>query len=338
VASTLVCVTSNRFKNSAALLIPIAVSYGIGRALPVEVEFFPDDRVPMLQTLENRLSEHEDVLVSRTTTASPSDSSAPGAARTEADPIDHGNALAHIGETHLQPGFYWGRAGPKDLLTVLVTLTTTRGGQTSAIEKEKPVNKVAFKQISTALWISLLGLAAVGWRFRKEPAVAVGLVLCLAPCAAWLAISPKLGAQLSPVGDGATYIYWTKLKLLLPGCTTAPVLLGLIWSMLSGDAPAPGGSTETQQTQETKKWLRPALLGALALLLTLGWLPSRLSPTAGWRTQVDGSTDGARRELSEIQALGPGRRYLPRPAPHSACRARLYEDLFGSEANREDLP
>ena len=337
VAAAVVCITPNRSKTAAALLIPIALSYGVGRALPVEVEFFPGDHTPALQTLENRLAEHEDVLVSRGST-SPSDSSAPGAARTEDAPIDHGNALAQIGETHLQPGYYWGRAGPSDLLGALVTLTTARGEKTSQIEEEKPIQRVALKQISTALGISLLGLTVVGWRFRREPAVALGLVLCLAPCVAWIAISPKLGAQLSPVGDGTTYIYWTKLKLLLPGFTAAPVLLGLIWSMLSGDAPSLAEHPKAPQAPEPARWLRPLLLGGLALLLTLGWLPSRLSPTASWRTQVDGSTDNAKRELSEIRALGPRRRYLSKPAPHSPCRARLYEDLFGSEATRESPP
>ena len=336
-AAALLLTPSDRTRKAMALLLPIAISYGAGRLLPVTVEFLPGVDTPTLQTLESRLHEHDEVLQTRTAAPIPGTSSAPGAIQGKdvSTPIQHGNALSQIAAAYEQPGFYWGRAGPLDLVNAITTLASagTNPQKEEATTPAKETIDLTLAQRSTAAVISVLGMIGVGWRFRKRPAVATGLVLCLLPCAAWIAISGAAGAQLSAWGDREIYLLWVKNKLLLPGYTIVPVLLGLLWAMIAGESPGVSPSTMKPRIKTHSSWVRPITLGALAYALTLGWIPSRLAPDASWRQVLDGSADSIAREFEDLEKIGARRGYKPQStSPQSPCRARLYSDRFKREA------
>gem|GEM_PF-4427358 len=317
-----------RMRSLAALLIPLTLSYGLANALPPELDFFPDDRKPVLQTLEQRLSDHDVYLESQGTAVLDDTTTAPGIRAKVGKLINHGSSLQQVDEAANDPGFYWGRAGPADVWSAIKTATKKRSASTSQ-HTVLEANQLAPRQTKTAMVCIVLGLMASIWRLRAAPTFALGAGLSAIPFLLWLTVLPKLGPKLSPdfLNDTATYILWLDHKLLLPGVIAAPVFLGVTWALLSSDA---SDYSKSHDATPGKGWRRPVLAGMCATLLVTGILPSWLSPYASWRTQVGGNTGAVEAELRDAQTTSIDTRDQKRPTnehPMMPCRLRLASDI-----------
>ena len=314
----------HRLRGLGAVLAPLVVSYGLARSLPPEIDFFPDDRKPVLQTLEQRLSDHDVFLESQGAKAL-EDGTAPGGQSAHTERVDHGRALERVSEAAADPGFYWGRAGPTDVWSAIQTITRNRNPSPSN-QTVLEENRLAPRQTGTALGCILAGMIASAWLLRASVPLAIGSLLSATPFLLWLFVLPKLGPKLSPdfLNDTATFVLWLDHKLLLPGMIAAPVFLGVLWAALSGDASA----RPSQSTATWRGWVRPALATACVLVLVLGWLPSRLSPAASWRVQVGGNTGAIQSELKDARTTR-----LDSPSathPMMPCRLRLAGDAIAA--------
>ncbi len=177
--------------------------------------------------------------------------------------------------------FLWGHSDPRDIPQSLLDLQRMNGELPAAWRAQPSL--LHHRQERVDPWAGPAAAAGVAaaLALAPQPAALGALLLSLAPHAASL--------------KGAVEVQQSEARFLAGAAPGLAALLGVGFAGLAG----------------ARRGARAAATGALALLLTLGALPSPLSPVAGWRQPLRSQAIGVAQHLAAAEGRPTTSRVSP---------------------------